>query len=79
LPVYKRDGSKSGESVEIPDALMTGDPNDHAIWLAVRSEEAAQRQGTAATKNRTLVRGGGRKPFRQKAAAWPVREHPARH
>ncbi len=66
LPVYKRDGSKSGESVEIPDTLMTGDPSDHAIWLAVRSEEAAKRQGTAATKNRKFVRGGGKKPFRQK-------------
>jgi len=66
LPVYKRDGSKSNETVEMPDTLFAGDPNDHAIWLAVRSEEAAQRQGTAATKNRSMVRGGGRKPFRQK-------------
>ncbi|MDD5088234.1 MAG: 50S ribosomal protein L4 [bacterium] len=66
LPVYKRDGSTSSETVEIPDGLLAGDPNDHAIWLAVRSEEAARRQGTAATRNRKFVRGGGRKPFRQK-------------
>jgi large subunit ribosomal protein L4 len=72
LPVYKRDGSKTPETVEIPDVLVNGttespfEPNDHAIWLAVRSEEAAQRQGTAATKNRKFVRGGGRKPFKQK-------------
>jgi large subunit ribosomal protein L4 len=66
LPVYKKDGSKSNDTVEIPDGILTGEPNDHAIWLAVRSEEAARRQGTAATKNRKFVRGGGRKPFRQK-------------
>jgi large subunit ribosomal protein L4 len=72
LPVYKRDGSKTSETVEIPEVLVKGtaespfEPNDHAIWLAVRSEEAAQRQGTAATKNRKFVRGGGRKPFKQK-------------
>lgn len=66
LPVYKRDGSQSTESVDLPDAIFGGEPNDHAIWLAVRSEEAAQRQGTAHTKTRSFVRGGGRKPFRQK-------------
>jgi large subunit ribosomal protein L4 len=72
LPVYKRDGSKTSDVVEIPDVLVKGtsespfEPNDHAIWLAVRSEEAAQRQGTACTKNRKVVRGGGRKPFKQK-------------
>ena len=66
LPVYKRDGSATADTVEIPDGLLAGDPNDHAIWLAVRSEEAARRQGTAATRNRKMVRGGGRKPFRQK-------------
>jgi large subunit ribosomal protein L4 len=66
LPVYKKDGSKTSETVEIPDGFLSGEPNDHAIWLAVRSEEAARRQGTAATKTRSYVRGGGRKPFRQK-------------
>jgi large subunit ribosomal protein L4 len=66
LPVYKKDGSKTPETVEIPEGILTAEPNDHAIWLAVRSEEAARRQGTAATKNRKFVRGGGRKPFKQK-------------
>jgi len=66
FPVYKQDGSKSTETVEIPDSLLKGEPNEHAIWLAVRSEEAAQRQGTHATKTRSYVRGGGKKPFKQK-------------
>ncbi len=66
LPVFKRDGSQTSQSIEIPDDLLSGEPNDHAIWLAVRSEQAARRQGTHATKTRSYVRGGGRKPFRQK-------------
>jgi large subunit ribosomal protein L4 len=66
FPVYKQDGSKSTETVEIPDALLKGEPNEHAIWLAVRSEEAAHHQGTHATKTRSFVSGGGKKPFKQK-------------
>ncbi len=66
FPVYKKDGSKSSETVEIPDTLIKGEPNEHAIWLAVRSEEAAKHQGTHSTKSRGMVRGGGKKPFRQK-------------
>lgn len=66
LKVYKRDGSLSSETVELPDSLIAQDPNEHAIWLAVRSEEAASRQGTHKTKSRSYVRGGGRKPFKQK-------------
>jgi large subunit ribosomal protein L4 len=66
LPVYKRDGSPLSETVEIPDDLLAGEPNDHAMWLCVRSEEAAMHQGTHSTKIRKYVRGGGRKPFRQK-------------
>lgn len=66
LPVYKKDGSKSTETVEIPDQLLQAEPNDHAIWLAVKNEEAHKRQGTHKTKNRKFVRGGGRKPFPQK-------------
>lgn len=66
LPVYKRDGSKTAEMIELPDELMTAEPHDHAIWLCVRSEQAARRQGTAKTKTRSFVRGGGKKPFKQK-------------
>jgi large subunit ribosomal protein L4 len=66
LPIYKRDGSKTGESIELPDELLSVEPHDHAIWLCVRSEQAARRQGTAKTKTRSFVRGGGKKPFKQK-------------
>jgi large subunit ribosomal protein L4 len=66
LPVYKRDGSKSADTVEIPDPILEGEPNDHAIWLAVRSEMSNLHQGTHKTKNRKFVSGGGKKPFAQK-------------
>jgi large subunit ribosomal protein L4 len=66
LPVYNKDGSKSAETVEIPDTLLAGEPNDHAIWLAVRSEMSNRHQGTHKTKSRSFVSGGGRKPFPQK-------------
>ncbi len=66
LPVYARDGTRLAEEVEIPDELVSQEPNDHVIWLAVRSEMLHRRQGTSATKGRSQVRGGGRKPWRQK-------------
>lgn len=66
LKVYKKDGSVGSDTVELPDSLLALEPNEHAIWLAVRAEEAAGRQGTHKTKSRSYVSGGGRKPFKQK-------------
>lgn len=66
LDVYKTDGSLSGEQVTLPKEVFGIEPNDHAIWLAVTNEDAHSRQGTSKTKNRSAVRGGGRKPWRQK-------------
>jgi large subunit ribosomal protein L4 len=42
------------------------EPNDHAIWLTVTAEMGNKRQGTASTKNRAAVSGGGKKPWPQK-------------
>jgi len=66
LDVYKIDGKASGEQVDLPKKIFGIDPNDHAIWQAVTTEQANTRQGTVSTKNRSAVRGGGRKPWRQK-------------
>lgn len=62
----KKDGSKSGETVTLVPEIFEIAPNDHAIYLAVRSYMANQRQGTHQTKERSDVRGGGKKPFAQK-------------
>ncbi len=66
LSVYKIDGSTSGRSVTLDDAIYSIEPNDTVIYEAVRSYMANQRQGTAKIKGRSEVRGGGKKAFRQK-------------
>ena len=66
LDVYKIDGMSSGNSIAIPKDVFEVEPNDHLIYQAVRTQMTNSRQGTSATKNRSLVRGGGRKPWRQK-------------
>jgi large subunit ribosomal protein L4 len=66
LDVYKIDGSLSGEKVELQDNIFKIEPNDHAIYLTVKAYLANQRQGTHKAKERNEVRGGGKKPWRQK-------------
>ena len=66
LDVYKIDGMSSGNSVVLPNEVFEVEPNDHLIYQAVRTQMTNSRQGTVSTKNRTMVRGGGRKPWRQK-------------
>jgi large subunit ribosomal protein L4 len=66
LEVYKADGSKTGEKVTLRSDVFEVEPNDHAIYQAVRLYLANQRKGTHKTKTRSEVRGGGKKPWRQK-------------
>jgi len=66
LDVYKIDGTKSGETIDLADDVFGVEPNDHVIYLAVKAYLANQRQGTHKSKERNEVRGGGRKPWRQK-------------
>lgn len=64
--VLKLDGTDSGSTVELNDSIFQIEPNDQLMYEDIRSYTAAQRQGTAKTKGRTEVRGGGKKAFRQK-------------
>jgi len=66
LDVYKIDGTLTGEKMALSDKIYNIEPNDHAIYLAVKTFLKNNRQGNASTKNRANVRGGGRKPWRQK-------------
>lgn len=66
LDVYRKDGTKSGDTVSLAPEVFEITPNDHAIYQVVRSIQANKRQGTHKVKPRNEVRGGGRKPFKQK-------------
>jgi large subunit ribosomal protein L4 len=65
VDVHSKDGSKVG-SIELPASVFGIEPNEHAMHMAVRAYLTNRRQGTHKTKTRTEVRGGGRKPFKQK-------------
>lgn len=80
VPVIGADGARTGE-VDLDDRVFDVEVSDGAVYEAVRNELANQRVGTATVKRRGQVRGGGRKPYRQKgtgrarAGSWrsPIR------
>ena len=65
LNVYKLDGSAAG-TVELKDEIFGITPNKNVMHEVLTAELAEARQGSASTKTRAEVSGGGRKPFRQK-------------
>ncbi|SES20097.1 LSU ribosomal protein L4P [Gracilibacillus ureilyticus] len=65
VALFNQSGSQVGD-VEISDAVFGIEPNEHVLHDAVLMQRASLRQGTHAVKNRSEVRGGGRKPWRQK-------------
>ena len=66
VELHKIDGTIASTKVDIDDAIFGVEPNDHVMYQAVVAERANNRQGTAKAKGRSEVRGGGRKPWRQK-------------
>jgi large subunit ribosomal protein L4 len=65
LDVVNNNNEKVG-AFDVRDDVFGGRVNTELIWESVVRANAAQRQGTHATKNRSLVSGGGKKPWRQK-------------
>ena len=63
--VYDIDNKKVAE-IELSDAVFGAPVNEDAIYEAVRMQMASRRSGTASTKGRSEVSGGGKKPWRQK-------------
>ena len=57
---------KAAGTAELPDAVYAIEPNMHVMHRTVKAQRAGWRQGTANTKSRGFVRGGGKKPWRQK-------------
>lgn len=66
LSVYNISGQPTGEEIELNEVVFGVEFNEAVVHQAIVMQHANQRQGTAATKTRGLVRGGGRKPWKQK-------------
>lgn len=58
-------------ALELNDELFGGRVKTDLIWASVVQQNAAERRGTHATKNRALVSGGGKKPYKQKGTGRP--------
>lgn len=65
LALYNMEGQKTG-SMEASDALFTAEVKEAVLHAVIVNHLANKRQGTQSTKTRTEVRGGGKKPWRQK-------------
>lgn len=63
--LFGLDGTEKGTTA-LPDELFAQPVHEHLMWLSIKRHLGNQRQGTAMVKNRSLVSGGGKKPFKQK-------------
>ncbi len=65
IDVKSLDGKKVG-SVDLDDSVFGVEVNEHLLWEVVKAQRAKKRAGTHSTKRRDEVRGGGKKPYKQK-------------
>ena len=65
VSVYNIEG-KEVDKLELSDSIFGVEINEHLVHMAVVNQLANNRQGTQSAKTRSEVRGGGRKPWRQK-------------
>ena len=66
LDIITTQGASSGKSIDLPDNIFGIEPNKHAVYLAVKQYNAAQRQGTHKAKERGEIKGSTRKIKKQK-------------
>ncbi|HNV86781.1 MAG TPA: 50S ribosomal protein L4 [Candidatus Omnitrophota bacterium] len=66
IPVYKKNGEPSGEQLELPEEIFGVRVNEKLLAMVLKAYAANQRRGTHDTKERKEVRGGGKKPWKQK-------------
>lgn len=66
VAVYDITGKQTGEEIKLMDYVFGVEFNEAVVHQAVVMQQANERQGTHATKTRGMVRGGGRKPWKQK-------------
>lgn len=65
VSLFNQEGKANGE-ITLNDNVFGIEPNQNVVFDAIIMQQASKRQGTHAVKNRSAVRGGGRKPWRQK-------------
>jgi large subunit ribosomal protein L4 len=65
IDIVNIEGKKVG-SADLDDAVFGAKVKDYLLWELVKAQQAAKRAGTHATKTRAHVRGGGKKPYKQK-------------
>jgi len=70
LNIQNSNGETIG-TIDLKDDVFGGRVKTDLIWASVVQENAAKRRGTHATKNRALVSGGGKKPYKQKGTGRP--------
>src|SRR5712671_1223634 len=70
LDVLNDQNHKIG-AFDVRDDVFGGRVNGDVMWASVVHANAAERRGTHATKNRALVSGGGKKPYKQKGTGRP--------
>ncbi len=78
VALFKQDGSQNGE-ITLNEEIFGIEPNESVVYDAIVMQRASLRQGTHAVKNRSAVRGGGRKPWRQKEQVVHVKDLSAHH
>jgi len=66
LDIYNIEGKKISRKANLDKNVFEVKPNEHCIYLVIKSELASQRQGTSASKNKSKVSGTGAKPWKQK-------------
>ena len=66
LDIYNQKGNKLSSKVELNNKVFGIEPNEHCVYLSIKSDLASKRQGTSKSKSKSEVRGSGSKPYRQK-------------
>ena len=66
LDILNKNGQSAGRSADLPDNIFGIEPNEHAVYLAVKQYNAAQRQGTHKAKEKGEVKASTRKIKKQK-------------
>jgi large subunit ribosomal protein L4 len=65
IDIVNIEGKKVGQT-DLADAVFGAQVKEHLLWEVVKAQQAAKRAGTHSTKTRANVRGGGKKPYKQK-------------